>query len=140
MDNILGLALTSLSIIGILVSGAVWVIVLVNRVSVRTIGVERDIIDLKESTKSVPDFRDLQRDVVDLKEATKKLEEKTSFESLERITKKVMLQVVHSKDFKDSIRDVILHIEKNRTAEEAGAFSEILHQLQELKNETKSKN
>ena len=92
MDNILGLALTSLSIIGILVSGAVWVIVLVNRVSVRTIGVERDIIDLKESTKSVPDFRDLQRDVVDLKEATKKLEEKTSFESLERITKKVMLQ------------------------------------------------
>ena len=101
---------------------------------------ERDIIDLKESTKSVPDFRDLQRDVVDLKEATKKLEEKTSFESLERITKKVMLQVVHSKDFKDSIRDVILHIEKNRTAEEAGAFSEILHQLQELKNETKSKN
>ena len=104
---------TFLSIIGLLVSGAVWVMILVSRVSIRV--------------------RDQERDIQDLKAATTKLEEKTSFEHMEEVTTKVMLQVVHSNDFKSVIRDVVLHSNKNRESAEAGVFNEILHQLQELK-------
>lgn len=112
MDNILGLILTSLSIIGILVSGAVWVMVQVSRVTSKVISAERDIIELKKDVE--------------------KLEQKTSYEHLEEVTKRVMLQVVHSEDFKKSIRDVLLHIERNKSIAEASAFTEILNRLDQI--------
>ena len=106
------LFLTILSVIGILISGSVWVVVLVTRVTTRV--------------------RDAERDILDQKERVKDLEEKTSFENLEKVTQKVMMQVIHSKEFKESMRDVILHVAKNQYAEESSVRVQILETLERL--------
>lgn len=108
------LFLTILSVIAILVSGSIWIIRLVTKITTRV--------------------RDAERDIFDHKERIKNLEDKTSFESLEKVTQKVLTQVIHSKEFKESIRDVILHVATNHYKAESGVMMEVLELLKELKN------
>lgn len=110
------LFLTILSVIGILISGSVWVVVLVTRVTTRV--------------------RDAERDILDQKERVKDLENKTSFENLEKVTQKVLTQVIHSKEFKESMRDVILHVSKNHYAAESGVMLEVLETLKRLEEKS----
>jgi len=106
------LAQTILSVIGILISGSVYVVVLVTKVTTRV--------------------RDVERDILDQKERIKNLEDKTSFENLEKVTQRVLTQAIHSKEFKESMRDVILHVSKNHYAAEAGVMSQVLEALKKM--------
>jgi len=106
------LILTILTVITILISGSVYVVVLVTKVTTRV--------------------RDVERDILDQKERVKNLEDKTSFENLEKVTQKVLTQVIHSKEFKESIRDVILHVATNHYAAESGVMSQVLETLKRL--------
>ena len=110
----LDLIKTLLSIIGILVSGAVWVMVLVSRVSIRV--------------------RDIERTGEDREKRIVKLEEKTSYEHLEQLITKVSFQVFHSAEFKTTLKNILLHIEKNRAAAEIGVLNEILYRLQKMED------
>jgi len=80
------LILTILTVITILISGSVYVVVLVTKVTTRV--------------------RDVERDILDQKERVKNLEDKTSFENLEKVTQRVLTQAIHSKEFKESMRAV----------------------------------
>jgi hypothetical protein len=106
------LFLTILSIIGILISAAVWAIVLVTRVTTRV--------------------RDVERDILDQKERIKNLEDKTSFENLEKVIQRVLTQAIHSKEFKQSTSDVFLHASKNHYAAENGVMIRVLEVLEGL--------
>jgi hypothetical protein len=110
------LILTILSVITILISGSVWIVVFITRVSTRV--------------------RDAERDISDQKERVKNLEDKTSFENLEKVTQKVLTQVIHSKEFKESIRDVILHVATNHYAAESVVMSEVLQALKRLEEKS----
>ena len=130
---------TVLTILALLISGALYVMVVVSRVSVRVNNAERDIRFLTSKVAVLDGagmrMKQIESDVEILENHTKELKEKTSFEHLEKVTKKVMLQVIHSKDFKDAIRDVLIHIDKNRTSAETGVFSAILDEIKELKKD-----
>jgi hypothetical protein len=106
------LILTILSVITILISGSVYVVVLITKVTTRV--------------------RDTERDILDQKERIKNLEDKTSFENLEKVTQKVLTQAIHSKEFKESMRDVILHVSKNHYAAENGVMIRVLEVLEGL--------
>ena len=65
-----------------------------------------------------------------------KIEEATSHASMETLVGKLCVQVFHSKEFKDtlkeSVRDTMLHIEANRTAAAVGSYDEILSGINQL--------
>ena len=65
-----------------------------------------------------------------------KLESKTSDDNLEKISRRVIVDVFHSeefkREFKTTIRDTLLHIDKNRTAQDAGLLSLVLEKLEKL--------
>jgi hypothetical protein len=106
------LILTILSVITILLSSIMWVVVLVTRVTTRV--------------------RDVERDILDQKERIKNLEDKTSFENLEKVTQRVLTQAIHSKEFKESMRDVILHVSKNHYAAENAVMLEVLEVVKKM--------
>jgi len=66
-----------------------------------------------------------------------KLEKATSYTEIEKIVERVCVHIFYSKDFKetmkDSVKETILHVEKNRSSAQAGAFEEILNELKEIK-------
>jgi len=71
-----------------------------------------------------------------IKEEITGLELRTSDDNLEKITRRVITDVFHSeefkKEFKSTIRDTLLHIEKNRSAETVGVLSLIIEKLEKL--------
>lgn len=119
LSTFLTIAGTIFGIVSTLLVGAVWVMSLISKVSGRTVNIERDVGDLEKRVD--------------------KLESETSFSSLKETFSQIVLQIFHSKEFKDTnkevIRDTLLHIEKNRTASEAGALHLILEEIQHIKNE-----
>ena len=77
-------------------------------------------------------------------ERLSKLEVSTSYASIEKVVEKVCLQVLHSREFKDSmkeslegtieksVKNTLLHIERNKSVGEAGAFEEILAEMRRI--------
>lgn len=65
-----------------------------------------------------------------------KLESKTSDDNLEKISRRVIVDVFHSeefkREFKTTIRDTLLHIDKNRAAQDVGLLSLVLEKLEKL--------
>lgn len=65
-----------------------------------------------------------------------KLEAITSHTAIEQTVEKICHRVFESKEFKgfmgDSIKDIMLHIENNRSHAQAGAFEEILIEIKRL--------
>jgi len=76
-----------------------------------------------------------------------KLENATSYASIEQMVSKVCLQVLHSGEFKasmkeslestiaKSVKDTLLHIDRNKSTGQAGAFDEILKTLKCMRAE-----
>ncbi len=87
----------------VIAGGALWVMQLVNRMSVRSRDIERDIDDIKTR-------------VVKLELHEDKLEERIE---------KGFLRCVHLQEFKTALKDIMLHIEANRTKGDASAFEEL---------------
>lgn len=108
-----------LSVSSILIGGAVWVMFLVSRTSVRAANIENNVLMLKERVV--------------------KIESKTEYENQEKVIINVFIKATNSKEFKDSlkssIREVIIHLDRNRSIAESQAFDEILKELKSLKNE-----
>lgn len=106
-----------IAIISTLIGGALWVMGLVNKISIRATNIERDVVDI--------DKRIL------------KVEEKTEYRYQEAIVTEIIVKVFNSKEVKDvlksQIRDVILHIDKNFSAERAAAFDIILEEIKQIK-------
>jgi len=79
-----------------------------------------------------------------------KLEAATSYTSIEKIVERVCAHVFHSPEFKasmkesiegivqKSIRDTILHLDKNKKSSEVGAYAEILDRLKGLRQDQDS--
>jgi len=112
-------------VIATLLSGAVWVMSLVNKLSSRALNGERDVEDLEKRVS--------------------KIEHATSFLSLKETFSRIVFEVFHSKDFKeanekvvkDTIKETLLHIERNRSVAQAGSLDLILDKLEKLsKHET----
>lgn len=103
-------------IIATLLAGAVWVMTLTTRLSNRALNAERDVLELRERVA--------------------RLEHQTAFSSLKETFSEVVIQVLHSKEFQETnkriIRDTLLHIAANKTAEQAGALSLILEKINDL--------
>jgi hypothetical protein len=108
MENTLSLIWTGLSIIALILSGAVWVMFLVYRVSTRITTVALDVKILQENVKT--------------------LNVTTSYEHLEQITKRAMLQVIHDEDFKRTFKSILNHHENNYKV----VLQEILDRLDHL--------
>jgi hypothetical protein len=72
------------------------------------------------------------------------LEKITTHDSIEKVVEKVVYNIFNSPQFKEaikgpiesavnkSVRDTMIHINKNEKASEASAFEEILHRLKKL--------
>lgn len=116
-----------LAIIGIIspfILAAVWMTTLITRTSNRALLLERGSSEHEKRIEA--------------------LETATSYTSIERVVEKVCLQVLHSREFKDSMKEsleatieksvktTMLHIEKNKSAGEAGAFAEILTEIRRI--------
>lgn len=97
--------------------GALWVMQLVNRVAVRATNTERDIDELKGR-------------VVKLEVHEDKLEEKIE---------KGFIRSVHLPEFKSALKDIMLHIETNRTKGDASAFELLLESNKEILSQLKNK-
>lgn len=123
MEN-LNLILTVIGIVSPFVLVAVWISGLIVKTSNKALLLESK---LSEHGKRI--------DV---------LEVATSYTSIERVVEKVCLQVLHSKEFKDSmkeslestieksVKDTLLHIEKSKSKGESGAFEEILTEIRRI--------
>lgn len=107
-------------VIATLLSGAVWVMSLTNKLSSRALNGERDIEDLEKRVA--------------------KIEHETSFLSLKETFSRIVFEVFHSKEFKEAneqvvkstIKDTLLHIERNRSIAQAGSLDLILDKLDKL--------
>lgn len=110
-----------LGVISILIGGAIWVMSLINKTSVRATNIERDVDDLEKRVV--------------------KIEEKTEYVYQEKLITDVFVKATNSKEFKDSLRqtikDTILHLDRNRSITELQFFEEILNEIKSLKNEKK---
>ncbi len=116
--------LTIIGIISPFILAAVWMTTLITRTSNRAL-----LLEVKAS---------------DHDERLNKLEVSTSYASIEKVVEKVCLQVLHSREFKDSmkeslegtieksVKNTLLHIEKNKSTGEAGAFAEILTEIRRM--------
>lgn len=72
------------------------------------------------------------------------LEAATSYSSIEKVVEKVCYQVFNSKQFKDSmkepietavqksVKDTLLHIERNRSISQSSAFDAILDEIRRI--------
>lgn len=117
----LNFALSLIGIISPFIVTAVWISTLSARSSNRVM-----LLEVKVSDHEV---------------RLEKLETATSYASIEMIVSKVCLQVLHSREFKDSmkeslestiaksVKDTLLHIDRNKSTGQAGAFQEILDSL-----------
>jgi hypothetical protein len=120
----LNIILTIIGIISPFILAAVWMTTLITRTSNRAL-----LLEVRTD--------DHEKQINDLKAAT-------SYTSIERVVEKVCLQVLHSREFKDSMKDslegtieksvknTLLHIEKNKSAGQAGAFEEILSEIRRM--------
>lgn len=117
----LSIVLTIIGIISPFILATVWLTTLITRTSNRAL-----LLEVKVNGHDV---------------RLEKLEYATSYASIEMIVSKVCLQVLHSREFKDSmkeslestiaksVKDALLHIDRNKSAGQAGAFQEILDSL-----------
>lgn len=112
-----------IGILATLLAGALWVMSLISRVSIRATNIERDIKTLDERTT--------------------KVENKTDYKYQETIVTEIIVKVFNSKEVRDTlknqIKEVILHVDKNFTAERAGVFNLLLEELKEIKNKIDEK-
>jgi uncharacterized membrane protein YkvI len=120
----LNIILTIIGIISPFILAAVWMTTLITRTSNRAL-----LLEVRTD--------DHEKQINDLKAAT-------SYTSIERVVEKVCLQVLHSREFKDSmkeslegtieksVKNTLLHIEKNKSTGEAGAFAEILTEIRRM--------
>lgn len=120
----LGILLTIIGIISPFILAAVWMTTLITRTSNRALLLE---VTAKNHAERI-----------------KTLENATSYTALEQVVEKVCLQVLHSREFKESmkeslegsieksVKNTLLHIEKNRSAGQAGAFEEILTEIRRM--------
>lgn len=72
------------------------------------------------------------------------LEKATSYASIEKVVEKVCIHVFNSREFKEtmkesiegtvekSVKNTLLHIERNRSVGEAGALEEVLDEIKQL--------
>lgn len=110
-----------LGVLSILIGGAIWVMSLVNKTSVRATNIERDLKDVEKRVG--------------------KIEEKTEYENQEKVIINVFIKATSSKEFKDSLKEIIketiLHLDRNRSIAEGHALEEIMKQFAEIKNRIK---
>jgi hypothetical protein len=110
------LVLTVLAIISPILLSLVWAITTASKISNRALLLE---ISIKSHGERIT-----------------KIEKDTSYSSLEAVVQKVCFQVFNSKEFKESmmscVKDTLLHVEKNRSVSQAGAFEEILFEIKQM--------
>jgi predicted AAA+ superfamily ATPase len=123
----LNIILTIIGIISPFILAAVWMTTLITRTSNRALLLEVKIKDQEDRVI--------------------KLEVATSYSSIEKIVEKVCFQVLHSREFKDSmkeslegtieksVKNTLIHIEKNRSSGQVGAFEEILNEIRHIHDE-----
>lgn len=116
--------LTIVGIISPFVICAVWIATLTVKTSNRVLLLEVSV-------------KDNNSEIENLKKAT-------SYTSIEKVVEKVVYSIFNSPQFKEaikapieaavnkSVRDTMLHINKNEKASETSAFEEILHRLKKL--------
>ena len=112
------LFLTILSVIGILISGSVWVVVLITRVTTRVRDAERDILDQKEKVKEVKN--EVERKFEEVKNESiimeKKIEKIEAGEFVEKIVKNVIYSPESRQYFSTIFTEALKHQNKNNTA------------------------
>ncbi|CAB4213314.1 hypothetical protein UFOVP1451_5 [uncultured Caudovirales phage] len=120
----LNIILTVIGIISPFILAAVWMTTLITRTSNRAL-----LLEVRTN---------------DHEEQLKELKAATSYTSIERVVVQVCTQVLHSREFKDSMKDslegtieksvknTLLHIEKNKSVGQAGAFEEILLEIRRM--------
>lgn len=112
-----------IGILATIIGGALWVMGLVNKISVRATNIERDAEDLEKRLT--------------------KVEGKTDYKYQEGLVTEIIVKVLNSKEVRDTLKsqmkEVILHIDKNLSAERASAFDLLLEEIRELKNSIDNK-
>lgn len=123
--------LTVIGIISPFIISAVWLATLTTKTSNRALLLE---ITSKNQEKRIAE-----------------LEIVTSYASIEKVVEKVCLHVFNSREFKEtmsesiqstvekSVKNTLLHIEKNRVVGQAGSFEEILNAIHRVQDEIKHK-
>lgn len=120
----LNIILTIIGIISPFILATVWMTTLITRTSNRAL-----LLEVRTN---------------DHEEQLRELKAATSYTSIERVVVQVCAQVLHSREFKDSmkeslestieksVKNTLLHIEKNKSSGQAGAFEEILIEIRRM--------
>ena len=115
--------LTIIGIISPFILSAVWMTTLITKISNRA-------LLLEVSTRSHEN-------------RLGNLENSTSYASIEKVVEKVCYHIFNSKEFKESMRDsvkeTILHVERNRTVESATSLTLVLEEIKMLHADIKNK-
>ncbi len=112
----LGIILTIIGIISPFILATVWMTTLITRTSNRAL-----LLELASENHA---------------ERIKTLENATSYTALEQVVARVCTHVFNSKEFKDnmkdSIKETLLHIDRNRSHAELGAIELVLDEVKRL--------